>query len=154
MNITLLAITVGLVLLAVILMFARRRTRMTAATPQACIAAFADAMLKRDMPAALALLTDDVVLYYSNGSAIWGKQAFEATMTANWKMITDYTYKTIDTKWIVQSDSVAAVIYTLAWTGNVNGNAVGGEGRGTRILHRDSHGWRIAHEHLSNGTFK
>lgn len=127
---------------------------MSAATPQACITAFVDAMIRRDMPAALALLTDDVVLYYSNGSAIWGKQAFEATMTANWKMISDYTYKTIETKWIVESDRVAAVIYTLAWSGKVNGNAVGGEGRGTRVLQRDSNGWRIDHEHLSSGTWK
>ena len=46
---------------------------MSAATPQACLTAFVDAMIRRDMPAALALLTDDVVFFYSNGSAIWGK---------------------------------------------------------------------------------
>ena len=127
---------------------------MSAGTPQACLRAFADGLIRRDMPAALSLLTDDVVLFYSNGSAIWGKDAFAAIMTANWKLISDYTYKTIETKWVVQSDAVASVIYTLAWSGKVNGNPVSGEGRGTRVLHRDSHGWRIAHEHLSSGTWK
>jgi hypothetical protein len=29
---------------------------------------------------------------------------------------------------------------TLAWSEKVNGNAVCGEGRGTRVLRRDSHG--------------
>ena len=150
-----LELAVVLVVLAlVLLMFARRRTRMSAATPQACINAFVDAMIRRDMPAALALLTDDVTFFYSNGSAIWGKDAFSATMTANWKMVTDYTYKTIETKWVMETADAASVIYTLAWTGKVNGNPVGGEGRGTRVLHRDKTGWRIAHEHLSSGAWK
>jgi uncharacterized protein (TIGR02246 family) len=127
---------------------------MPAATAQACLDEFVAAMLRRDMPGALALLTEDVVLFYSNGTAIWGKDAFAANMTAAWKMISDYTYKTIETKWVVQSDAVATVIYTLAWSGKVNGKATGGEGRGTRVLHRDSQGWRIAHEHLSSGSWK
>ena len=125
-----------------------------AATPQACLDEFVAAMLRRDMPGALALLTDDVVLFYSNGTAIWGKEAFASNMTAAWRMITDYTYKTAEAAWVVESDTVAAVIYTLTWTGKVNGNAVGGEGRGTRVLQRDGMGWRIAHEHLSGGAWK
>ena len=127
---------------------------MSAATPQGCLDAFVAAMLRRDMAGALALLSDDVVLFYSNGTAIWGKDAFAANMSAAWKMISDYTYKTTESKWVVQSDSVATVIYTLAWSGKVNGNAIGGEGRGTRVLHRDAQGWRIAHEHLSSGPWK
>jgi ketosteroid isomerase-like protein len=127
---------------------------MPAATPQTCLDEFVAAMLRRDMPGALALLTDDAVLFYSNGTAIWGKDAFAANMTAAWKAISDYTYKTVETKWVVQSDTVATVIYTLAWSGKVNGNAVGGEGRGTRVLRRDAQGWRIAHEHLSSGSWK
>ena len=127
---------------------------MIASSPQACLTEFVAAMLRRDMPAALALLTDDVVLFYSNGRAIWGKEAFASTMTANWKLISDYTYKTVETEWVVESDTVAAVIYTLVWSGKVGGKAVGGEGRGTRLLRRDGNGWRIGHEHLSTGTWK
>jgi ketosteroid isomerase-like protein len=45
---------------------------------------FVDSMIRRDLEAALSLLTDDVAFFYSNGSALWGKEAFAATMTANW----------------------------------------------------------------------
>ena len=106
------------------------------------------------MDAALALLADDVVFFYSNGSVIVGKQAFAAAMTANWKVVTDYEYSTADAHWIVDSDRVALVIYSFAWSGSARGEKVSGSGRGTRVLSNDGSGWRIAHEHLSAGAWK
>ena len=123
-------------------------------TPQACMAAFIAAMVARDMDAALALLTDDVALFYSNGAALWGKDAFVATMTASWKLVSDYTYTTLDAVWLAQSDTVASVVYSFAWSGVAGGNEVKGGGRGTRVFRRDNGSWRIAHEHLSTGAWK
>ena len=100
------------------------------------------------------LLTDDVVFFYSNGSVIMGKDAFAAAMTANWKVITDYEYSTADAHWIVDSDRVASVIYSFAWSGVARDEKVSGSGRGTRVLCNDGSGWRIAHEHLSTGAWK
>lgn len=42
------------------------------------------------MDAVLALLTDDVIFFYSNGSAIVGEDAFSKQMTASWKIVEDY----------------------------------------------------------------
>jgi ketosteroid isomerase-like protein len=106
------------------------------------------------MDSALALLTDDVVLFYSNGQALRGKDAFRSTMAANWKLIENYNYRTLDSIWLAQSDNVAAVIYTFSWAGVAGGKEVSGGGRGTRIFRRDTAGWRIAHEHLSSGQWK
>jgi ketosteroid isomerase-like protein len=100
------------------------------------------------------LLTDDVVFFYSNGSVIIGKDAFAAAMTANWKMITEYEYSTVESNWIAESDSIALVIYSFAWSGSARGEKVSGSGRGTRVLSNDGSGWRIAHEHLSTGQWK
>jgi ketosteroid isomerase-like protein len=75
---------------------------------------FTAALIHRDMPAALSFLTDDVVLFYSNGAAILGKDAFAAVMETNWKLVADYSYSTLQTKWITQSDTAAAVIYSFA----------------------------------------
>src|SRR6201999_4318014 len=111
---------------------------MAANSPQECVTAFTAALVARDMDAALALLTDDVALFYSNGSALWGKDAFVATMTASWKMVSDYKYTTIDAVWLAQSDSVASVVYTFAWSGVAGGNEVKGGGRGTRVFRRDN----------------
>ncbi len=126
---------------------------MTAPSPQACTAEFTAALVRRDMAAALALLTDDVVFFYSNGSAIVGKDAFAALMVANWKVVSDYEYSTLDSTLIAESDAAACVIYGFAWSGVAGGAKVGGSGRGTRVLSNDGSGWRIAHEHLSAGQY-
>jgi ketosteroid isomerase-like protein len=127
---------------------------MPAASPEDCMAAFVAALIGRDIEAALALLTDDVVFFYSNGSAVWGKAAFAAAMTASWQRVDRYSYTTDEAVWLAQSADAAAVIYAFSWSGVVDGNSVGGGGRGTRVFRRDAGGWRIAHEHLSAGDWK
>ena len=106
------------------------------------------------METALALLTDDVVFFYSNGSAIVGKDAFSSLMTASWQVVEDYAYSTAGTVWVAQSEAAATVIYSFAWNGKVRGQVVGGEGRATRVLTKNGSGWRVAHEHLSTGDWK
>src|ERR1700748_3721052 len=82
--------------------------RMAAKSAQACASEFTSCLVRRDINAALMLLTDDVVFFYSNGSVIIGKDAFAAAMTANWKMVTDYEYSTVESNWIVESDTAAS----------------------------------------------
>ena len=128
---------------------------MIPSSPQVCTAEFTAALISRDMETALALLTDDVIFFYSNGSAIVGKVAFSSLMTTNWKMVEDYVYSTADAVWVVETDSAASVLYSFQWTGKVRDQTVGGGGRATRVLKKDEgSGWRIAHEHLSTGDWK
>jgi ketosteroid isomerase-like protein len=127
---------------------------MSDISPQACMASFVGALIRKDIGPALSLLTDDVVFFYSNGSAFWGKEAFAAAITANWKRIDRYRYTTDDSIWLAQSDTAAAVIYTYSWSGVADGKEISGGGRGTRIFRREPTGWRIAHEHLSAGQWK
>ncbi len=124
---------------------------MPASSPQSCTADFTAALIRRDMAAAVALLTDDAVFFYSNGSVIVGKDAFASVMTASWKIVSDYEYTAGDAIWIAQSETAACVIYSFAWTGMAGGKQVGGGGRGTRVLSSHGAGWRVAHEHLSAG---
>lgn len=125
---------------------------MPATSPQACAADFTAALLRRDMAAALAMLADEVVFFYSNGSELRGKNAFASTMAANWALVEDYEYSTLDPVWIAQSDSVAAVVYGFAWSGTARGQRVSGAGRGTRVFRNSPTGWLVAHEHLSLGA--
>jgi len=127
---------------------------MTASSPQACTTDFTAALISRDMPKALSLLADDVIFFYSNGSAIVGKDAFSALMTSSWSMMNDYTYSAADPVWVTQSDTAASVIYSFTWTGKVREQAVAGGGRATRVLENNGTGWRIVHEHLSAGDWK
>ena len=123
-------------------------------TPQSCMESFVAALIRKDIHEALPLLTDDVALFYSNGSSIWGKDAFATAIMANWKRIDGYNYTTDDSIWLAESDTAAAVIYTFSWSGVADGKHVSGGGRGTRIFRREPDGWRIAHEHLSVGQWK
>ena len=134
-------------------MFGISRSRKGASSPKACMAAFIDALLRRDIDAALALLTDDVTFFYSNGTALWGKEAFATNMTANWKLLSDYKYSTLDSIWVEEADTAAAVIYNFSWTGVAGGNNVGATGRGTRVFRKERGGWRLAHEHLTTGEW-
>jgi ketosteroid isomerase-like protein len=128
---------------------------LSAETPQACITGFTAALIGRDIDDALAHLTEDVVFFYSNGSVIRGKDAFAALMTASWKIVENYKYATLDSAWISETDSAAAIIYSFEWSGTAGGNAVSGAGRGTRVLSRTpGAGWLISHEHLSTGQWK
>jgi hypothetical protein len=95
-------------------------------TPQACTAEFTAALLRRDIGAALALLSDDVAFFYSNGSAIVGKDAFAALMTASWSTVENYKYESPESTWVTQTDAAAAVIYRFAWSGPARGNEVSG----------------------------
>jgi ketosteroid isomerase-like protein len=124
---------------------------LPAISPQACSADFTAALIRRDMDAATALLADDVVFFYSNGTELIGKDAFAAVMATNWQMVEDYRYSTLDPVWIAQSDAAAAVVYGFAWSGVARGQSVSGGGRGTRVFRKGPRGWLIAHEHLSVG---
>ena len=127
---------------------------MTPATPQHCMAAFVAALNRKDMEAALGLLIDDVVFFYSNGAALWGKAAIAQAIAANWQAIDRDNYTTHDHIWLAQSESAAVVVYSFSWSGLSDGKEIGGRGRGTTALRREADGWRIAHEHLSQGRWR
>ncbi|MEJ1969288.1 MAG: DUF4440 domain-containing protein [Rhizomicrobium sp.] len=126
---------------------------MPPVSPQACLGAFEGALQKGDLDAALAVLADDVVFFYSNGAAHWGKAAIRAAIQANWDSLDGDNYATRDHIW-VEGDAAAACLYSFSWTANMDGKDVGGKGRGTTVFRREPAGWRIASEHLSNGRWR
>lgn len=128
---------------------------MTANSPQACAADFTAALLARDIDAALALLTDQVVLFFSNGTTIVGKDAFAATMKQAWGVLENYKYESDGLDWLTQTDTAAAVIYRFAFTATARGQDVSGAGRGTRVFAKQPDGrWLMTHEHISTGQWK
>jgi ketosteroid isomerase-like protein len=128
---------------------------MTANSPQACTADFTAALLAHDIDAALALLADEVVFFFSNGTTIVGKNAFAATMTAAWSVLEDYKYESGGFDWLTQTENAAAVIYRFAFSAIARGQDVSGAGRGTRVFARRPDGrWLMTHEHISSGQWK
>jgi ketosteroid isomerase-like protein len=123
-------------------------------TASACLAAFEAALAASDLDAAMAQVADDAVFLYSNGSAHFGTAAIRAAIAANFASIKDDTYATGDHVWLAQSDVAAACTYRFTWTGTMDGKPASGRGRGTTVLRRDPAGWRIVHEHLSQGRWR
>jgi ketosteroid isomerase-like protein len=112
------------------------------------------AMRAKDVDGALAWMTDDVVFFYSNQTTHIGKAAIRAALKDIFGGIEDDTYRTEDVTWLLLTDSSAACVYHFRWTGRMDGKPVGGKGRGTSVFRRDADGWRLAHEHLSQGPYR
>lgn len=123
---------------------------MTAPSAQACMSAFAAALVSRDIDVALSLLADDAVLFYSNGTVLQ-KADFASVMPAAWKVVENYRYATTNVTWLVDTDTTAVVIYGFQWSGVARDQQVSGSGRATRVFHNRGSGWLLAHEHLSGG---
>jgi len=123
-------------------------------TPEETKQEMARRMNAKDLAGTMALIADDAVYFWSNGSAMFGKPAIEAAMRANFEGIADDTYAVADVTWLADTDQVAACVFRFEWTGKVGGKAVSGRGRGASVLKRVDGEWRIAHENLSQGAWK
>lgn len=93
-------------------------------------------MNAKDLDGALELIADDAVYFWSNGSAMFGKAAIAAALKANFDTIGDDTYETNDVTWLVETDDVAACVFSFRWTGVVEGKAVSGRGAAHRCCAR------------------
>ena len=111
-------------------------------------------MNAKDLDGTLELIADDAVYFWSNGSSMFGKAAIAEGLKRNFDTIQNDTYETLDVTWIVKSDDLAACVYQFRWTGEIEGKAVAGGGRGSSVLRRVHGQWRTVHEHLSAGAWK
>lgn len=114
------------------------------------MAAFTDALLRRDLDAALGLLSDEAMLFYSNGTVL-RKADFATVMPAAWQAVENYRYATSHLTWLIDGEATAIAVYGFEWSGNVRDQPVSGSGRATRVFTKADTGWSLAHEHLSTG---
>jgi uncharacterized protein (TIGR02246 family) len=123
-------------------------------TPEQHREELARRMSAKDLEGALELIADDAVYLWSNGNALFGKEAIAEGLRQNFAGIQDDTYETSDVTWLARTDDMAACAYRFRWTGEIDGKRVGGQGRGTSILHKIDGQWRTVHEHLSAGQWR
>lgn len=123
---------------------------MAAPSAKVCMSDFTAALLRRDIDAALGLLSDDAMLFFGNGSVL-RKPDFAAVMLAAWKAVQDYRYSTSHLSWTLETDTAAVAVYAFEWSGIARGQQVGSSGRATRVFENGEAGWRLNHEHLSAG---
>ncbi len=123
---------------------------MPAPSAKACMTGFTDALLRRDLGAALSLLSDEAMLFYSNGTVL-RKADFATVMPAAWATVENYRYATSNLTWLIETEAACAAVYGFEWSGTVRDQQVGGSGRATRVFTKAEAGWFLSHEHLSAG---
>jgi ketosteroid isomerase-like protein len=110
-------------------------------------------MSAKDLVGSLELIADDAVYFWSNGSAMFGKDAIAEGLKENFANIDNDTYEVSDVTWLVESADAAACVFKFAWTGEIEGRPVSGRGRGASVLRRTNAKWEVVHENLSSGVW-
>lgn len=103
------------------------------------------------LEATLAMIADDAVYLFSDGTSHLNKAAIADVLARNFAAISDETYRIHDVRWLVRGDDAAACVYRFEWSGSIDGKPASGSGRGTSVLRRAGDSWLVVHEHLSRG---
>jgi uncharacterized protein (TIGR02246 family) len=127
---------------------------MSEMTPADVKAELLRRMTAKDLPGTLELIADDAVYFWSNGSAMFGKDAIAEGLKDNFANIQNDTYNVSDVTWLVESADAAACVFEFTWTGDIDGHPAAGRGRGASVLRRADARWQIVHENLSSGAWK
>jgi len=119
--------------------------------PAAFMRRYAETTDAHRLEAALAMIADDAVYLFSDGTSHIGKTAIADVLKRNFAAISDETYRIRDLRWLLHSDDVVVCVYLYEWSGTIDGKPAAGRGRGTSVLRRDGESWLVVHEHLSKG---
>ncbi|KFC62481.1 SnoaL-like domain protein [Devosia sp. LC5] len=120
-------------------------------TPDDFMRRYEAATNAHDLAGTLELIAEDAVYLFSDRTSHIGKPAIKNALAANFASIRNETYAISGLRWLAASEAVAVCIYEFRWSGEINGEAASGSGRGTSVLRRDDGHWLVAHEHLSSG---
>lgn len=93
------------------------------------------------------LIDDDAIFIFSEGT-YRGKAAIEEACRRTFALISNEKYEISDKNWSYAGPDWACCAYTFNWQGTINGAPAQGGGRGTSVVRRTDHGWKIVHEHL------
>src|SRR5262252_2126253 len=106
------------------------------------LSAYVAAANRHDLEAVLALIDDNAVYFFSDGSSHAGKAAIRNAIQRNFESIRNEIYRLENLRWLVETDEVAVYVYEFHWTGEIEGKPVEGSGRGTSVLQKKSGEWR------------
>jgi len=94
------------------------------------------------------LVDEDALFWFSSGS-YRGLAVIRAAFEKTWATIQNEVYAVEDVEWLEMDEASEACVYNFRWRGDIDGVAREGSGRGTSVLRKAGHEWRVIHEHLS-----
>ena len=107
-----------------------------------------------DLEATRAMIADDAVYLFSDGTVHAGKAAIALALAANFEAIRNEAYRISSLTWLVDTAAAAVCVYEFDWSGEIDGKPAAGGGRGTSVLRREGAVWLVVHEHLSKGRLR
>jgi ketosteroid isomerase-like protein len=107
-----------------------------------------------DLEKTLDLIDDNAVYFFSNETSHIGKFQVGQAIERNFDAIKLEVYEILDLECPLETSEVAVCLYEYRWSGEINGTAMSGGGRGTSVLQREGESWKVTHEHLSRGPFR
>lgn len=120
-------------------------------TPDEFMQLYEQSTSAHDLEGTLRLIADDAVYLFSDRSSHVGKDAIRAALVRNFGSIKGERYWLSGLRWLAVDSGVAVCLYEFHWSGQIEGEARSGDGRGTSVLRRTDGGWQVVHEHLSAG---
>ncbi|UXN75171.1 nuclear transport factor 2 family protein [Devosia sp. A8/3-2] len=121
-------------------------------TPDDFVRRYEAATNAHDLAGTLELIAADAAYLFSDRTTHIGKAAISDALAANFDSIRNETYAIAGLRWLAVSDDIAVCVYEFGWSGEINGEAASGGGRGTSVLRRSDERWLVVHEHLSAGA--
>lgn len=118
------------------------------ASADSFVTAYTEALNRQVWAAVSPLVHEDACVTFSDGRTLVGKAAIRAAYERNFAAIKEETYAVSDIHWVNQAEDHAVYTFAFAWTGTVDGQRAGGQGRGTAVIVRREGGWQLMAEHL------
>ena len=97
------------------------------------------------------LVHEDASVIFSDGSIHKGKEAVRVAFERNFRSIVDEDYRISNVHWLLRTDEAAVYMFDFDWSGKSvgDGRAISGSGRGTAVLSKDGHVWKLLAEQLT-----
>ncbi|MEZ5064525.1 MAG: nuclear transport factor 2 family protein [bacterium] len=105
--------------------------------PEDFVRAYEAALATQDWRIVSPLIHEDASVTFSDGSVHRGKDAVRAAYERNFRAIESEEYRISNVHWLPRSQDFAAYQFDFEWRGIVQGQVMGGRGRGTCVLLRD-----------------
>jgi len=116
--------------------------------PNTFIRNYETALATQDWQSVEPLMSNDVVVTFSNGSVHTGLKKVQAAYEKNFSKIKGEQYSMDNIHWLKTEANFAVYTFKYHWSGYVDDTLISGKGVGTAVIVNESGKWKLLAEHL------
>ncbi len=107
------------------------------------------ALASQDWSQVSPLIHKEAIVTFSDGSIHEGIDKIQIAFERNFKLIKSEKYEVLNVEWVEKEESNAQYNFHFKWEGYINGELMGGSGKGSCQLIKDKGNWLLWREELS-----